>query len=472
MSREYSDLVGDGGPQYNDQIQDEISIFDPLSETSNESSNDNDNIPLSMDVVTPSSGSDLKAAFFNMTNSIVGAGIVGIPMAFLNSGLFLGVLLMTVLTIVNDWTLRLIIINTKLSGTKTYTGFVTYTYGKLGNVVVLLSQGLFAFGGSIGFIIIIGDSIPHVIRPLFANEINNSAILSYILSRNSIMAFCVCAVCFPLSIIKDISLLAKASGLALVSMSIIISIVVFKAPFVSSDFKGTIPTLSYFVNVGFFQAVSVISFALVCHHNTTFIYDSINTPTLDRFNRVVHISCAISGFVCCLMGVCGFLNFGNKTKGNILNNFPSDDLLVNIARLCFGMNMITTLPLEVYVLREVIKDLYIIYKANLNPSYKFQGFSKLQHLATTAILILIPLIIALNTCNLGAVLEIVGATSGSLIAYILPPLCYNKLTKRNHTLKQQIPYYACATFGFLVMVLSTAQTIHATFSSPSNSHCI
>lgn len=80
MSREYSDLVGDGGPQYNDQIQDEISIFDPLSETSNESSNDNDNIPLSMDVVTPSSGSDLKAAFFNMTNSIVGAGIVGIPM--------------------------------------------------------------------------------------------------------------------------------------------------------------------------------------------------------------------------------------------------------------------------------------------------------------------------------------------------------------------------------------------------------
>lgn len=53
MSREYSDLVGDGGPQYNDQIQDEISIFDPLSETSNESSNDNDNIPLSMDVVTP-----------------------------------------------------------------------------------------------------------------------------------------------------------------------------------------------------------------------------------------------------------------------------------------------------------------------------------------------------------------------------------------------------------------------------------
>ncbi|OUT23095.1 hypothetical protein CAS74_001403 [Pichia kudriavzevii] len=189
MSREYSDLVGDGGPQYNDQIQDEISIFDPLSETSNESSNDNDNIPLSMDVVTPSSGSDLKAAFFNMTNSIVGAGIVGIPMAFLNSGLFLGVLLMTVLTIVNDWTLRLIIINTKLSGTKTYTGFVTYTYGKLGKVVVLLSQGLFAFGGSIGFIIIIGDSIPHVIRPLFANEINNSAILSYILSRNSIMAF-------------------------------------------------------------------------------------------------------------------------------------------------------------------------------------------------------------------------------------------------------------------------------------------
>jgi sodium-coupled neutral amino acid transporter 11 len=448
-------------PHYNDVIQDEISILDPFSMDNN----------LQVPILQETAGSSLKHAFFNMTNSIVGAGIVGIPMAFLNSGLMMGLFLMVLLTIMNDWTLRLIIINTKLSGTKTYTGFVTHSYGTLGKVIVLLAQGLFALGGSIGFTIIIGDSIPQVLRSLFSNAIENSTFWTFILSRNFIITFCICLVCFPLSLIKNIALLAKASGLALVSMLIIISIVVFKAPFVDSSLKGEIHGSSFFINSGLFQGISVISFALVCHHNTTFIYDSIDTPTLDRFDRVVHISCAISGFVCAVMGVCGFLNFGDKTKGNILNNFPKDDWIVNIARLCFGLNMITTLPLEIYVIREIIKDLYSIYKRKNNLTFEFSGFTTTQHVIVTGMLLIIPLFVAMGTCNLGAVLEIVGATSGSLLAYILPPLCYNKMTKENKSKLQQFPFYACATFGFVVMFLSTIQTIVATIKNPSDKHC-
>lgn len=39
--------------------------------------------------------------------------------------------------------------------------------------------------------------------------------------------------------------------------------------------------------------------------------------------------------------------------GNILNNFPADNVLINIARLAFGLNMFTTIPLEAFVCREV-----------------------------------------------------------------------------------------------------------------------
>ena len=37
---------------------------------------------------------------------------------------------------------------------------------------------------------------------------------------------------------------------------------------------------------------------------------------------------------CLIMALAGFLTFGDKTKGNVLNNFPSDNVMVNIARLC------------------------------------------------------------------------------------------------------------------------------------------
>jgi amino acid permease len=33
------------------------------------------------------------------------------------------------------------------------------------------------------------------------------------------------------------------------------------------------------------------------------------------------------------MALAGFLTFANKTQGNVLNNFPTDNVMVNIARL-------------------------------------------------------------------------------------------------------------------------------------------
>jgi sodium-coupled neutral amino acid transporter 11 len=53
--------------------------------------------------------------------------------------------------------------------------------------------------------------------------------------------------------------------------------------------------------------------------------------------------------VCCLlMAVTGFLVFTDKTQGNILNNFAPDDLIINIARFCFGANMSTTSKLHLF----------------------------------------------------------------------------------------------------------------------------
>lgn len=447
--------------QYNDTIEDDASMIDLFSIDEHHYDQNLANLNTSHPSDT---GSNLKSAFFNMTNSIVGAGIVGIPRAFMNSGLLAGLIMMVVLAFLNDWTLRLIVVNTKLSGTKSYTGFVTHSYGTFGKIVVLLAQGLFALGGTIGFTIIIGDSIPYVLRSIFHEAIENHKFIDqFILSRNSIIFFFMTLVAYPLCWISDISKLAKTSAMALFSMTIIVLIVVLRGPSVSSDYKGSIDFWGYIINGGIFQGISVISFALVCHHNTTFIYDSIKVPTIDRFNMVTHISCAISGFICTLMGVCGFLYFGDLTKGNILNNFPNNDWVINVARFCFGFNMITTIPLEVFVIKEVLKDLYNIYKKRKNPLFEFQSFTKSQTLMLTGLLIVFAEIVAMNTCNLGAVLELVGATSGSTLAYILPPLCRNKMTKENKSKLQQLPYYACATFGFLVMILSSGQTIMESF---------
>jgi len=82
--------------------------------------------------------------------------------------------------------------------------------------------------------------------------------------------------------------------------------------------------------------------------------------------------------------------------------------------------MITTLPLECFVCREVMTTYYFPHEPH-NPN---------RHLIFTTSLVVAAMTTALLTCDLGIVFELVGATSACALAYILPPLCFVKLTKR------------------------------------------
>lgn len=41
---------------------------------------------------------------------------------------------------------------------------------------------------------------------------------------------------------------------------------------------------------------------------------------------------------CLVMALVGFLTFGDKTLGNVLNNFPADNVMVNVARLYVSLS--------------------------------------------------------------------------------------------------------------------------------------
>lgn len=115
-------------------------------------------------------------------------------------------------------------------------------------------------------------------------------------------------------------------------MMIIILTVVIQGPLQPSDIRGPLKG-SLIINGGVFQAIGVISFAFVCHHNSLLIYGSLKTPTMDRFARVTHYSAGISCLACMAMALAGYLCFGDFTEGNVLNNFPTNNVMVNVARL-------------------------------------------------------------------------------------------------------------------------------------------
>ncbi|KAG0643852.1 transmembrane amino acid transporter protein-domain-containing protein [Tuber brumale] len=396
----------------------------------------------------PKSG--MRMAFMNMANSIIGAGIIGQPYAFRQAGLGMGIFLLVALTITVDWTINLIVINSKLSGANSFQATVSACFGRPGLIAISVAQWAFAFGGMIAFCIIVGDTIPHVISALFPS-LEGVPILGLLTDRRACIIIFILGISYPLSLYRDIAKLAKASAMALVSMLVIILTVVTQGFRVPPENKGSFSKSLLTVNDGVFQAIGVISFAFVCHHNSLLIYGSLKKPTLDRFARVTHYSTGISMVACLLMAVAGFLTFGDKTAGNVLNNFPTDNIMVNIARFCFGLNMLTTLPLEAFVCREVMETYY----------FPGEPFNMNRHLIFSSALVVSAMALSLMTCDLGVVFELIGATSACALAYILPPLCYMKLASRSWR-----TYAAGATvaFGVVVMTTSVLQSVYKIIS--------
>ncbi|KAM3544656.1 hypothetical protein ARSEF1564_002385 [Beauveria bassiana] len=391
----------------------------------------------------PKSG--LQSAFMNMANSIIGAGIIGQPYAIRQAGLLAGTLLLVGLTAVVDWTICLIVINSKLSGTSSFQGTVEHCFGRAGLIAISLAQWVFAFGGMVAFGVIVGDTIPHVLLAVWPG-LPDVPVIGLLTDRRVAIAVFVMGISYPLTLYRDISKLAKASTFALVGMLVIVVTVLTQGLLVPSEAKGEFSLSLLTLNTGIFQAIGVISFAFVCHHNSLLIYGSLRTPTIDNFSRVTHYSTGVSMLACLVMALGGFLVFGDKTLGNVLNNFPSDNIMVNVARLCFGLNMLTTLPLEAFVCREVMLTYW----------WPDEPFNLRRHLVLSTGLVASATSLSLVTCDLGAVFELVGATSAVAMAYILPPMCYMKLTTRSWR-----TYLAgtIVVFGGLVMAISVIQAV-------------
>lgn len=313
-------------------------------------------------------GAGVFDATTNMANSILGAGIVGLPYSMRQSGFVAGVVLLVGLAMLTDWTIRLIILNSKLSGRTTYIEIMEHCFGKHGKAAVSLFQFAFAFGGMCAFCVVIGDTIPHVLSSLIPSLAPGASAFSFLASRTFVITFCTVTISYPLSLYRDIENLSKASAVALFSMVLIVGTVIVRGPAMPAELKGD-PSLRFtFVDPSHIvSSISVISFAFVCHHNSLLIYASLKEPSMDKFGKVTHYSTSIACAALTAMSVAGYWTFTDKTLGNVLNNFPENDTFVNIARFAFGVNMFTTFPLEAFVCREVLETVSCRYARELSP---------------------------------------------------------------------------------------------------------
>ncbi|KAL4636204.1 putative sodium-coupled neutral amino acid transporter 11 [Arapaima gigas] len=386
--------------------------------------------------------SSVPSACFNFINSIIGSGIIGLPYSMNQAGLPLGMILLLITAFITDYTIILMIKGGNLSGAWSYQSLVQNTFGFTGYLILSALQFLYPFIAMISYNIITGDTLTKGFQRI--PGVGPDHILA---DRHFVILMTTVLFTLPLSLYRDVSKLGKVSLLSTVFTLAILVTVVIRAATLGPKIPAEENAWA-FAHWNAFQAMAVMSFAFICHHNSFLIYSSLEEPTLRNWCRVTHVSVGSSAFVSLLFAVAGYATFTGYTQGDIFENYCQSDNLATFSRFCYGISIITTFPLECFVTREVVSNVF------------FNGvLTSVSHIAVTMVIIAVTTAISLTYDCLGIVLELNGVLSATPLIFIIPSACFLKLSGGRWFQGDNFMPCIILLVGVFVMIIGLIMTV-------------
>lgn len=378
---------------------------------------------------------------FNFINSIIGSGIIGIPYALREAGFGLGILMIVCVALITDYSILILIEGGHLSNTDSYQDLVLVAFGRPGFYMLTFLQFLYPFIAMVSYNVIIGDTITKII--LWMGGDNPGVIHSVFGNRQFVIFMTTLVVTLPLSLYRNIGKLGKWAFLSILLIFFILVSIMIKM----TTFIHTVPPTEnawLFANVNVTQAIGIMAFAYMCHHNTFLIHSSLEKPTHERWGFVVHVSVSFAMVMCIIFGIVGYVSFTGFTQGDLLENYCWEDVLMNFARFAFAVTIMLTYPVECFVTREVVEN--AVFPSN-PPSPLW------RHITITVIIVFLTAVVSMATDCLGIVLTLNGVLIASPLAYIFPACCVMRLKQEPILSRHNIGPILCATFGSLVTVI-------------------
>uniref|UniRef100_A0A668AZ95 Putative sodium-coupled neutral amino acid transporter 11 n=1 Tax=Myripristis murdjan TaxID=586833 RepID=A0A668AZ95_9TELE len=367
--------------------------------------------------------------------------ISGLPYALNQAGLPLGLLLLIVVACITDYSIILLIKGGNISGTNSYQSLVHSTFGFPGYLILSGLQFLYPFIAMISYNITTGDTLTKVFQRI--PGVGPDHILA---ERHFVILVSTILFTLPLSLYRNIGRLGKVSFLSMVLTLVILIVVIIRA---ATFGPQVVPTENAwaFAKWNAIQAVGVMSFAFICHHNSFLMYGSLEQPTLTSWSRVTHVSVGSAFIVSAAFAVAGYTTFTGYTQGDIFENYCRNDNLATFGRFCFGLSIITTFPLECFVTREVVSN--IICSRDL---------SKAEHVGITLLIVSVCTAISLAYDCLGVVLELNGVLSATPLIFIIPSACFLKLSSGRWFQGENLIPTILIVIGLFVMVTGLTMT--------------
>lgn len=367
-----------------------------------------------------------------LANCAIGAGVLAIPFAIRELGYALGGIVVLVAAMLVAYTLLVLVRAGSAFGSTSYQGLVKDAFGLNVSRAVSVVLIVYLFGSCVAYLIIIGDSYTKVVSA-FAGD----AASAWWANRRFAIAIIGAFVVTPLSLLREMSRLALASAMAVMALGYTATVIMCKGLTPAAD--STALATAFKLDIGSISAVPIVVFAFQCHIQVLAIFSELGSSETAQSGEIIELHDSSASerrrmkrmrvVIALAVGVCfvGYISVGEfayishpDVTSNVLDSYDKNDKAMLLATILMGCSAVSSFPVNHHAARAALDDL-------LASAFGWEECAPGQspatrHVSQTLGFVLIAAVVSFAVTDLGKVFELVGATCGSLVMFVIPAL--------------------------------------------------
>jgi len=412
-----------------------------------------------------------------LANTILGAGMLGLPAAFGGCGYVVGTLMLCAFACASTFGLHL------LSEAANFVGRPG-TFHKVADAAMpgfgLLFDAAIAikcFGVATSYLVVVKGNVPKALTSFGVPQHS-------VWQHKWVWVLISAALAAPLAALKNLSRLRFTAGLSLTCVVLIVTVVcLFAAHPVEvldpcpdenastpADFCGG--AVKPFTDVmSCLRELPIFVFAYTCHQNIISATNELDRPTTGRVLSSISGAVGLAGTSYLILAYSGYFTYGDGVASDVLESYPATSKIVGVARMSISLIVTLCYPLQAHPSRGCITSILLAacakrsipeppssvpYQRMVNVTASGAGggvgvadaavpiaspptddhggvqpTSNAMHNGITACFLAGTIAIALAVDDLGIVLKVVGATGSTTVSYILPGATYIRVCPRH-----------------------------------------
>ncbi|KAJ1620693.1 transmembrane amino acid transporter protein-domain-containing protein [Pavlovales sp. CCMP2436] len=359
----------------------------------------------------------------NLSNAIIGAGVLVLPFTMGSLGLGAGCALIGLSALMGIASCTVLFYCARSTGSPfVYGEIAAHLCGPRFGAFVESCQVSYSLGSCVGYLVIVESELLSVVLWLRAHGFAPGSWAN----RELLMAVVVFGCVLPLSSVRSLHALRYSSLGAVLCVSYVLLLLAMRfcnGPLAEADtleFAAEIAAPRAHTLLEKFKSVPLLVFAFNCQVPFLPIVAEMGHPSWRDISGLLAFTFAGCAALYWAVALLGFLSFGETVEANVIDSFADSDTKAVLARIAMVLVLIFSFPLYLFAIRLSIGRL-LLGTEDLPP---------VPHCALTAAIVLGCAAVASRFETLEVPLGLTGALAGSCIVFVIPGILLGVIERR------------------------------------------